>query len=336
MVHHEPSIRMQQQTNWKLAGTSRFADAYETVVALRGKEAAYRTRNYFSGPTPRRSFKRECTRLVVDPECREKMCEWCYILSECRQFPACREMVAVAFSFLDRYMMQATECDRPTFKLAAVTSFYLATKILSTAQISIFSLVELGRGEYSDADVRDMEKELLEKLAWRLSPLTPQGYIRLLMTIFSKEACVSHALCQKIHDRAIFFAELSVYDHMFIGSERYTVAVCCLLSSMEAVDGELSLEQREVVNAIGAVFGMDQDQRNLERGQARLWYLYSRSAENSSSDILPLVFSEKHMMRIQTAKTADVHECSPQSIRGIDSISTLRQLPICIQSQSGH
>ena len=60
----------------------------------------------------------------VDAVCREKMCEWSYRV--CDHFHVPRDMVAISFSYLDRFLDRC-QCDRTTFKLAAMTTLYMAT-----------------------------------------------------------------------------------------------------------------------------------------------------------------------------------------------------------------
>jgi Cyclin, N-terminal domain len=300
--------------------TESFDETCEALAVLRSQETAYRCRDYFG----RRQRLDELSIRskedhvfanpdgTIDPGCREKMCEWSYRVCDCGQLPCSREMVAVAFSYLDRFLDRCL-CDRATFKLAAVTSFYVATKILSSAQISIRSLVELSRGEFNSYDIREMEMALLKKLAWRMNPPTIQAFIRQLRMLFPPT--VNFELTEAIYQRAIFFAELCVYDHSFISKERYLVAVACLLNAMEILDDTLYGREKESLWTLGASFCVDLDRKVLERAQARLWYLYSCSAQVPDSNILPLAYSEKHILRIhsQRKKTSEGH--SPVSVR---------------------
>lgn len=301
-----------------LPRTERLDDSWEVLAALRSQETAYRCKDYFERRLREEhdvGSKRDPSlthpEKLINLACREKMCEWCYRVCDCGQFPCCREMVAVAFSYLDRFLNRRF-CDRAQFKLAAVTSFYVATKILSSAQISIGSLVELGRGEFDWCDILEMEKSLLETLEWRLHPPTPQGFIRQLLMIFP--LTVTPTLLETIYQRAVFFSELCVYDHRFIGKDRYLVAVASLLNAVEVLEGTVEGSEKESLRAVGASMGIDLNRKALEWAQARLWYLYSCSAQVPDFNILPLAFSERHILRIrsQRARTCTGH--SPISV----------------------
>jgi hypothetical protein len=91
----------------------------------------------------------------VDVVCREKMCDWSYRVAD--HFRTDRETVAYSFSFLDRFVDHCCT-DRTAYKLAAMTTLYLATKMFNNKIISIASLAELSRGEFDIhhiAEVRD-------------------------------------------------------------------------------------------------------------------------------------------------------------------------------------
>ena len=146
-------------------------EACEMIAVLQRQDLSYECQDYLKQKATIDTDKRAITAIDVlehdiDIECREKMIEWCYRVCDCGIFPCDREMVAIAISYLDRYMMKLQQssvsscgCDRPTFKLAAVTSFYLATKIMSCMQIRIESLVDLGRGSFNGDDILQMEHQ---------------------------------------------------------------------------------------------------------------------------------------------------------------------------------
>jgi hypothetical protein len=58
--------------------------------------------------------------LDVDESCREKMCEWSYRI--CDHFNTSREIVAIAFNYLDRFN-DVTRCDRTAFKIGQYDVF---------------------------------------------------------------------------------------------------------------------------------------------------------------------------------------------------------------------
>ena len=196
--------------------------------------------------------------------------------------------MAIAISYLDRYMTKLVHssssscgCDRPTFKLAAVTSFYLATKIMSCMQIRIESLVDLGRGSFSGDDILQMEQQILQKLEWRMNPPTIQCFIRQMWTLLP----MSIRKMDSIYYRSIYFAELALYEFDFVTYDRCIVAVACILNAI--VSQQFDIKLLELTNEMDVLYDFVALSKNmLERRkgilrsiQCRLWYLYSCSAQ---------------------------------------------------------
>lgn len=317
MKHHDPnpliSIRIKRSES--SAHPLHNDEFSEAISILRQQDVPYRCQDYFS-------LLAQTGEIDVDPACREKMCEWCYRVCDCGIFPCDREMVAVAISYLDRYMLRRQSCDRSTFKLAAVTSFYVATKIMSCMQIRIESLVELGRGSFDGRDIQEMECQLLEILDWRLNPPTCQEFIRQLFSLLP--SILDQRKRESMYDRACFFAELSVYDYGFVSKERYMVAVACLLNALETLQDSFSCDQQQsiAIKENASVLAIGLDRQVLERAQAQLWYLYSCSAQlQEEAEIVPLDYFQKHTRNIHTRISASCHRQSPVSVRLNDRVS---------------
>jgi Cyclin, N-terminal domain/Cyclin, C-terminal domain len=265
---------------------------------------------------------------VVDATCREKMCEWSYRV--CDHFHTPREIVAFSMSFLDRFVDRryssdcrdgATTtsvsasccCDRTTFKLASMTTLYLATKVFNGKQISIGTLAELSRGEFDVAHIAEMERSILETLDFRLSPPTIQAFIGLFIQLIPASDDVSDddkfTTAREIYQRAIFFAELCAYDYSLILHDRSLVAVAAILNAIEGGDGmedpimaeDMRVNFLESVNRLDVPLHIDEDdlEEQLESTQARLWYVYSCSAQEQAGRGIPCgLSSSSHTKRM--------------------------------------
>lgn len=102
------------------------------------------------------------------------MAQWEYRIVD--YFDASRDLVGIAFSFLDRFTAKCT-CDRQAYKLAAITSLFIAMKLHAPRRFSIDTLAALSRGEFEDSQIAQMELIMLKTLDWRLSPPTTQSFI---------------------------------------------------------------------------------------------------------------------------------------------------------------
>jgi Cyclin, N-terminal domain len=273
-------------------------EALDSLGVMTAQDAHYRCSDYFaryrSGVAKIHTLHGEShadPELAVDQVCREKMCEWSYRV--CDHFRTTREVVAFAFSFLDRFI-DRYNCDRTTFKLASMTAFFMATKMLNVKQISLCSLAELSRGEFDPDHIADMEKFILTKLQWRMNPPTVQAFISYLRIVLPP---ADSAAQDEIYQRSIFFAEISVYDYTFATEERYLLAVACILNAVEGIDDiKYAKELRQsYLRTLSCNLCVELDLAALDRAQKRLWYLYSCSAQIQYEDMITHSLSKERM-----------------------------------------
>ena len=92
---------------------------------------------------------------------REKICEWCYQLVD--HFDFNRECVAVAMSYLDRYLATRS-VNRRIFQLAAMTAIHLAIKLFEPGKLTMSSLIGLSRGYFLAEHIKTMEDSMLQCL----------------------------------------------------------------------------------------------------------------------------------------------------------------------------
>lgn len=319
------SLRMKPTESEQLAG---YDDALDCLDVLTAQDAVYKARDYI-GRRRKRGFSEVplSPDEAVDPACRELMCEWSYRI--CDHFDTSREIVAFAFSFLDRFIDRCS-CDRTAFKLAAMTSLYIATKMLNVKQLSIASLAELSRGEFQTEHIAQMERIILSSLDYRMNPPTVQSFIQHLRTLFP---AMDGSTADAVYKRAIFYAELAVYDYSFITEHRYQIAVACILNAFLDVEGEYAAEQlqSEFLATLRASLCVDVNFATLEQAQERLWYLYGCSAESQFNESQhDLDCSE----RSNTYSTKDEHESfaySPVSVLMRGRVSSLQQDRFSVQ-----
>eukprot|EP00536_Pseudo-nitzschia_multiseries_P006023 jgi/Psemu1/255028/estExt_Genewise1Plus.C_1240031 len=258
-------------------------DRIDRVKAMLHKcESTYSCSDYIRRRS-RKERNSDFPELVVDPHagkldtvCREKMCEWSYRV--CDHFRTGREIVAVSMSYLDRFVDKCT-CDRSAFKLAAMTTLYMANKIYGGPQaISIGALAELSRGEFERSHISEMEAIILKTLEWRLHPPTAQCFIDSFFRYLPLPS--SGSLPHAIYRRAMFFAELSVYDFAFVSKPRSLIAVASLVNAMEGMESSVSEDQQfGFLETIQRIFQLPFSTDAIEAVRNRLWYVYSMSAQ---------------------------------------------------------
>lgn len=267
---------------------------------------------------------------AVDASCREKMCEWSYRV--CDHFKVPRNIVAIAFSFLDRFVNRCS-CDRTAFKLASMTALYLATKVFNGRQLSIATLAELSRGEFDACHISEMELIMLRTLDWKLNPPTVQDFIQYFVTFLPSHCPQTTFIAQ----RAMFFAELSVYDYDLMLHDRAVIAQGSILNAVQAVLGEdpemvremeiFLKEAQQFYFPIEAVPLINRRELLIQITQRRLWYLFSCSAQSmqEKSSLLMSISDRSKLRRPQNVLgSKKPHEPkSPTSVHQVASVSPI-------------
>jgi hypothetical protein len=295
-------------------------DAIDFLHVMISKEDVYKCRDYLGrrGTKVQRDMFFELGEEgapleiedIIDVTCREKMCEWTYRV--CDHFHTNREIVALSLSFLDRFMDRCS-CDRTAFKLASMTTLYMATKVFNAKQISISSLAELSRGEFEMSHLAEMERIILESLDWRLNPPTVQSFIGYLLALLPLDDA---RLAQSISQRAMFFAELCCYDYSLVTQDRSLIAVSCILNALEGMDDDdFSQDLRQdFLEAIRWKLSLQFEAEETETSRGRLWYLYTCSAEVKDDKVLPLHVLKERLMKQRSQSSLSGATYSPISV----------------------
>lgn len=275
-------LRMRSSRSSPPTGPAETPDYADRVqVMMQQDSGVYLCRDYLGRRIPKDESSEAPPEDIVDAVCREKMCEWSYRV--CDHFHTGREVVAISFSYLDRFMDKYS-CDRTTFKLAAMTTLYMATKIFNSRQITICSLAELSRGEFEMSHIAEMETIILQTLEWRMHPPTSQCFINHIHHLLPCTGQVSSA----IYQRANFFAELALYDYSFVARERSLITVAALMNAMEGMDESMisSEQQQCFLKDLQGSFGLVYSEELIETIRNRLWYVYSMSAQYKEDDVI--------------------------------------------------
>lgn len=272
---------------------SEMIGCFKTLLA---QSKTYRCGDYLRRNQPPIGEKKLSKDRTVDQNCREKMVEWCYKV--CDHFRIPREVVAFALSYLDRFV-EKCGCDRTAFKLAAMTSLYIATKTLNGKQISVSTLAELSRGEFQAAHICEMERIMLDTLKWKLSPPTVQAYIRQILLLMP-----SRKNMELIHHHAVFLAELSVFDYDFVRHEKVLIALGAVLIAVQgAMDKILSeFVKMNVLELLKSEYKVEVDLCLLDNVQKRLFFLYTCSTEIKHDDLSPIKLATYNFAQGQPQK----------------------------------
>lgn len=218
---------------------------------------------------------------AIDSLARKKMIDWKFRVVD--HFGISRETVASSTNIMDRFVT-LNPCDRMSFKLAAMASLYMAAKLHSHAQLTLSKLVELSRGEFFASDIVDCEAVILKTLGWMVNPVTAHSFIHALAQLVPVS---NTSLIAAVYDRAIFFAELCLFDYSYVTKSRATIAVAAVLNALEGIGEGLSTEDSEhaFLETLHVHTGLDFSLQDLEHLREDLWYVYSMSAQYQEDDM---------------------------------------------------
>ena len=235
---------------------------------------------------------------ALDSLARKKMIDWKFRVVD--HYNISRQVVATSTNLMDRFVYLYT-CDRVTFKLAAMTALYIASKTHDHSQLSISKLVELSRGEFFSTDVVEMESIMLQTLKWRVNPATAHSFIHSLVQIVPVS---NPAVVAAIYDRAIFFAELCLFDYSYVTQCRLRIAISAVLNALEGIGEELAAEDSEqaFLETLGIHTNLDLPSNALDHLREDLWYIYSLSAQYQEDDMqtLPVETSSEYERKVPT------------------------------------
>lgn len=238
----------------------------------------YKCRSYIGG-----------SQQAVDRECRAKMCEWCYQVTDFCKFK--RETVAISMSYLDRFLSTPRPSARQALKykkeyqLAAMTCLYIAIKLFEPLAMDTTLLSSISQGCYSETDISEMEKEILMSLGWRMNGPTTHDFLSHILEVLPFSA---HKSCESISrtlsDFSRFQVELAVSDYDLSIQKPSIVALAAILNSAEGVDGIMFRAQcrRQYLTYISNELGMDPFSPQVNAIRTRLLKLFS---ENSGYEL---------------------------------------------------
>lgn len=129
-------------------------------------------------------------------------------------------------------------------------------------------------------DVCEMERTILDSLAWNLHPPTSTSFFSIFLDCFfaTRIVTVSSADMDDIYDVAGFFCELCACDYSFTQVKDSTIAVAAILNSLEGMFGPENQLSMDILQSATEARLMHQHQ-DLTPIRNRLWDLYERSEE---------------------------------------------------------
>jgi len=117
-----------------------------------------------------------------------------------------------------------------------MTSLYMAIKLNEPLEMETSLLSELSRGCYTDAEIAQMEMDMLDALDWRVSGPTALGFVSHFLALLPARVSANPMIPATLLDFCRYQTELATGDYHFATKRPSTVAMASLLNSMEAID----------------------------------------------------------------------------------------------------
>jgi hypothetical protein len=159
---------------------------------------------------------------------RQQMFDWACMVVD--SFVMDREVVAMSFSILDRYIAKessgsSASITRNDFQLFSMTCLYLVIKITVPypRKLGVEALVDMSRGFYSSEDIALTERDILKAVQWHVHPPTAMGFCRLYWSFLPQEPSAEMQMtCATL-------TEITVADPLFVSHKPSAIGLAAVL-----------------------------------------------------------------------------------------------------------
>jgi len=251
----------------------------------------------------------------VDRECRVKMCEWCYQVTDFCKFR--RETVAISMSYLDRFLSSSRPRarralrDRKEYQLAAMTTLYIAIKLFEPMAMDAGLLSAISHGCYTEMDIVDMEQEILTALSWMMNGPTAHDFLSHIIALMPPSACDNDdAAVTTLLDFSRFQVEIAVCDYDFALQKPSVLALAAILNSAEGIDEEVFSAPRrfEFLQTIADESGMNPFSSQVNAARVRLLELFAKNSGYELpqvANLTPIINTDEGMVGSRISKKTD-------------------------------
>jgi len=240
--------------------------------------------------------------------------QWCYRVADVYKLR--RETVAIAMSFLDRFL----RCSTPSTPMATSNSKnkHSNLRLATMACMNLATkLQEAGfhNGLYGkDQDVHEMELVISQSLGWRLHPPTSLDFVRqfldlLRLTNHDSANNINHIYLYLL-DQAKYQTELALYDCDLVHVNASSIAFGALWNSFDSLQADHDQTTTSTrtttsyyLEAISKIAFLDYNQDSDEEIQFVRRRLYNLWHLNTSNDATTLQDDSSHPSTTTTTST---------------------------------
>jgi hypothetical protein len=279
-------------------------ETLSTIEALQRQEEQYACQDYCR--LHRASVASHT--LLTD---RKLMLKWSYNVVD--YFNLNRETAAMAMSYSDRFLQtdHGPEFLRDTdkYQLLCIVSLYVAVKVHETASLTPKVFVTIGHGHYTEDQIENLERVLLNALHWRVNAPTALGFVRLFLGLIpeteldSGMKAIAYMLARAQTERA-------VGDYEMLEVETSKVGFASVQNSMAAL-GYCSRRNNLFISP-AAFFSNEFVDKDLTELKLRL--CDAISFETSMISMAPRASSKKTATKTKANTDSPQESTTPRSV----------------------
>ncbi|KAL3795634.1 hypothetical protein HJC23_002041 [Cyclotella cryptica] len=298
-------------------------DVADRVAAMQRQESThYRCRDYIRKAIRHSAYPHQ-RKDVVDAECRAKMCDWCYQVTDFCKFS--RQTVATSMSYLDRFMstnhLTAAQAlySKKKYQLAAMTCLYMAIKLFEPMAMDTALLSEISHGCYDEEDIERMEQDILQALGWRMNgPTTHDMLSHLIMLLPKATYRDDDSVASALLDFSRFQVEIAISDYGLALEKPSVVALAAILNSAEGISEMLfsAQDRYQYLQSIMNLTGMNSFTTKVNAVRIRLLTLFEMNSGYhlpQIANLTPVVYME-HSIFQSNFSIDDAGSKSPVSV----------------------
>lgn len=252
--------------------------------------------------------------VAVNVDCRTKMAQWCYSVVDFCSFN--RETVAVAMSYLDRFLLTSAGLpvlgDTNAFQLAAMTSLYTAVKIHEPEIMGVDLVSKLSRGQYAPNQIEAMEYTMLQALGWRVNTPTALAFVRKFLELLP-QGSLEESISEAAYDLSKFQSELAVGDYNLVPIQASTVAYASIINSLEGLAVDPSIIENLAYTIAGAL-RLDISSQEIRDVQN---YLYQSISQQTSGEAVANASPNRPKASASSPCRRGPAEASPRTVEAM-------------------
>ena len=195
-------------------------DIHDTISAMLKQEVNYLSNNYL-----------KVSKISISD--RAKVCKWVFDIVD--RLKLNRETAIVEISYLDRVCSSTSSSraakargDRNEYQLVAVSSLFIAIKILELNILSADMLSYITKNMYTQDEITSCEEDILDALEWKMFGPTSVQFVDYIVALLPGDMIKA-----KIQLRDESYRQLATTDYGCVPLRRSSLALAAVLNSLE-------------------------------------------------------------------------------------------------------